>query len=266
MRYLKETIKQVVLCSGILLVGLSSQPWAAPDIILKITGEQWPPYNNYINDVQNPGFMFEIVERVFEKNKFKFEYSERPWARAINETRAGTFDALIGPGKGDAPDFLFPRENIGFTINSFYVRKDSNWKYSGIASLGDVRLGILKAMTYGTLVDLYVQKNHLNNSLIDMITGESYLARNFVKLKKSRIDATIDDLMVIRFFLKQTGQEDHFKSAGNVKPGYGIYLAFSPRYKKAKELAAVIDSGVQELRSSGELARILFKYGAKDWR
>jgi polar amino acid transport system substrate-binding protein len=234
--------------------------------LIKITGEKWPPYNNYVNNTSKPGFMFEIISHIFDENRYTFDYSERPWARAVMDTRDGKFHALIGPGKGDAPDFVFPSEAIGFTVNSFWVKKESPWIFEGMQSLPQVTVGGLLGMTYGEEIDKYIEINKKNNNLIDLISGQDYLRRNFVKLEKGRIDTVIDDLIVVKYFLKQTNQEDKFKSAGIVKNGYGIYLAFSPKYPNAKEMADMIGKGVKKLRESGKLKIILEKYGVTDWK
>ena len=55
-------------------------------------------------------------------------------------------------------------------------------------------------------MDDYIRRNKSNKQRIDVISGEDCLARNFTKLKLGRIDATIDDGMVISNFLKRTGQ------------------------------------------------------------
>lgn len=234
--------------------------------LITITGEKWPPYNSYVLDQQRPGFMFEIVQAVFQESGYRFKYTERPWARAIEDTRRGTFNALIGPGKGDAPDFIFPEEEIGFTRNVFYVHGDSDWRFNGVESLNRIRVGVLKSMTYGDLMDDYIRRNKDDKQRIDIISGEDYLARNFTKLKMGRIDATIDDGMVISNFLKRTGQTDQFSNAGAIGEGYGIYIAFSPRYPHAQKLAFTITAGVRKMRQNGQLKRIMLKYGAQDWK
>ena len=248
-----------------LFIILSYQTDCYSQMLIKITGEKWPPYNNYVMSKNEPGFMFEIIKKVFDENDYVFEYSERPWKRAISDTRTGIFDALIGVSKGDTPDFIFPEEKIGFTVNSFWIKKESNWKFVSIQSLSQVKLGVLLGMSYGKDMDIYIERNRNNRSIIDMISGENYLRRTFLKLERGRIDATIDDSMVIRYFLKETKQEEKFKIAGTIGSGYGIYLAFSPKYPKAKKMTEIIDKGIKGLKTSGKLKVILEKYGATDW-
>jgi polar amino acid transport system substrate-binding protein len=44
-----------------------------------------------------------------------------------------------------------------------------------------------------------------------------------------------------------------------------LYLAFAPG-KQGAERAARLDAGIRSLRQSGELGRILARYGLGDWK
>jgi polar amino acid transport system substrate-binding protein len=248
------------------ILALLSVTYAKAKETISISGEKWPPYNSYVIDSRNPGFMFEIVAKILAQNGYDFVYTEQPWARAIESTRTGKFDALIGAAKGDAPDFIFPSEPIGFTRNVIYVRHDATWQFCGLESLPQINLGVLKSMTYGEALDAYILKHQHDKQRISIISGNDYLARNFEKLGLGRIDATIDDQMVIGDFLKRTGRAEKFRMAGAVGEGYGINLAFSPRHPHAKRFAEIISRGVAALRNSNELQTILAKYGAQDWQ
>ncbi len=250
------------LIAFILLINMN----AFAQTTISMTGEKWAPYNNYAVDKEQPGFMFEIVQIIFQEHGISVSYEEVPWARAIMHTRFGRTNALIGPAKTDAPDLIFPTEPIGFTKNVFYVKADTNWKFDGIKSLSSIRLGVLKNMTYGEELDRYIAENRKNNRRIIITHGLGYLAKNFFLLDNQRIDATIDDFMVINYFFKQNNNAHKFKAAGTIGQGYGIYLAFSPKYPNAKEMCMLIDNGVAKLRKSGRLKKILAKYGAVDWK
>lgn len=268
MRISTKQLKEVVFMFTIIMFTISCCDGIcfSQTTLIKITGEKWPPYNNYVNNSSKPGFMFEIISHVFDENGYAFDYTERPWARAISDTREGKCHALIGPAKNDAPDFVFPIEEIGFTVNSFWVKKESGWTFNGIQSLSLVKVGVLLEMTYGKEMDSYIERNKKNKNLIEVIAGKDYLQRNFLKLEKGRIDTTIDDLNVVQYFLKHSKQEDKFKIAGIVENGYGIYLAFSPKYPNARKMVAMIDKGVSQLRATGKLKKILEKYGMTDWK
>ncbi len=239
---------------------------AESEEMITITGEQWPPYNSYVLNPQEPGTMFAILSAILEESDYGYHYAEKAWARAIVDTRSGLFDALIGPGIDDAPDLVFPAEEIAYCRIAFYVRRDSDWRFTGIESLEKVNVGVLKGMTYGKLMDGYVKRHKHDKKRISMMSGQDYLARNFAKLKMGRIDATLDDGLVISHFLKRTNQTDQFTNAGEVGKGYGVHIAFSPKYPHAQKMADMVTAGVRQLRQTGRIERILAKYGAQDWK
>jgi len=50
-----------------------------------------------------------------------------------------------------------------------------------------------------------------------------------------------------------------------VKPSK-LFIAFSPKNPKSQEYAKLLSEGTAALRASGELRKILAKYGLSDWR
>jgi polar amino acid transport system substrate-binding protein len=43
-------------------------------------------------------------------------------------------------------------------------------------------------------------------------------------------------------------------------------MAFSPKNPKSKEYAKLLSAGIEQMRLSGELSKILAKYQLTDWR
>jgi polar amino acid transport system substrate-binding protein len=229
---------------------------------LRIAGERWAPFNNYANDRVRPGFMLEIVAAILRKAQREWVYTELPWARAMQETRLGRFDALIGADKVGAAGFDFPSEPIGYSVSRFFVRADSTWRYRGVDSLSGLRIGVLTGTMHGAEFDDYAAKHRRS---VDAISGPDYVRRSFVKLATGRIDAFLEDSTVAESFLRGSGQVGKFKEAGRLSAGTEVHLAFAPGRADSRELAALIDDGVRQLRRSGELQAILSRYGVTDW-
>lgn len=237
----------------------AAAPTARP---LRIAGERWAPFNNYASDRDRPGFMLEIVAAVLRKAQREWVYTELPWARAVQETRQGRFDALIGADKVGAAGFDFPGEPIGYSVSSFFVRADSTWHYRGVESLSGLRVGVLTGTLHGAAFDNYAARHR---RAVDAISGPDYVRRSFVKLAAGRIDAFLEDSTVATYFLRSSGQTGKFKEAGRLHAGTEVHLAFAPGLADSRELAALITDGVRELRRSGELQAILNRYGVTDW-
>lgn len=262
-RYLFYVIIIVIAC--FLNPNQSKAAIQSKEKIITVTGNAWPPFNNFPNQ-KKPGFLIEIVKEIFKKNGYQMQYIEYPWERAVKESMVGDVDALVGLLRTDSPEMIFPAEEIGTTRNGFYTRKDSKWTYKGINSLKKIKLGVFKGQSYGPELDAYIQKNKSNPSRIDFISGLDYLQRNLKRVAMKRIDATIDDISVLKTTASQMNLSKTLKESGLIKTKLAVYIAFSPQFSEAKQMSKMISDGVIVLRKSGQLKHILSKYEVRDWK
>ena len=79
---------------GLALAVLSPVATAGAET-LTLVADEWCPYNCTPGD-EKPGFLVEIVKKVFEPQGFTVDYKIVPWARAIRDTRAGRYSAILG--------------------------------------------------------------------------------------------------------------------------------------------------------------------------
>ena len=170
-------------------IALLSSPASADDIIL--VADPWCPFNCGRND-ENPGYMVEIAKYVFEQHGHTVKYFNVPWARAIYGTREGQYDGIIGAGRTETPDFVFPDIELGLARHTFYVKKGNPWRYDGLDSLKTITLGVIKNYSYGDLYNVYIEPNQNNPKRIQVISGEKGLALNIQKLEENKIDAIIE--------------------------------------------------------------------------
>lgn len=224
----------------------------------------WCPYNCEPHS-ERPGFLIEIAKSVFEKAGHTINYELLNWSRAILETRKGEYDAIIGAYRGDAPDFIFPENELAVSQICFYTKKENKWEYTGLDSLSTVTVGVINDYSYGDLLDPYIKEYERNHERVQISSGDNALEKNFSKLIKDRITTFLEDQMVMGYFLRKNDQSDLIRKAGCLK-GENVYIAFSPVNPKSKEYADLLSQGVQELRESGKLKIILDSYGVTDWK
>jgi polar amino acid transport system substrate-binding protein len=239
-----------------------------PSILLAdeitIVADVWCPYNCEPGS-DKPGFMIEIAQYALQKAGHQVVYKTLPWARAIEEVRKGNNTAVVGAAVDDTPDFVFPEIAIGVSRPCFYVDKSNPWKYQGIDSLSSIRLGAILDYAYGEGVDRYIETNRETLN-VQIVPGETALEQNVQKLLSGRIDVFIEGEMVMGNFLKQSRQETLVKSAGCYEESQEVFVAFSPALAESREYAKILSEGMQELRTSGALQKILESYGLKDWK
>jgi polar amino acid transport system substrate-binding protein len=239
--------------------------WLLPAQTVSFRADNWYPFNGTPGDAK-PGYGVEVLKAVFEKSGGKVDYAVIPWKRAVSEAEKGAINGVIGALKSDTPDFVFPEEPIGMFEPIFFVRKDSAWKFTGMDSLKGKRLGILNGYSYGEKVDAYVKQNQGNAQAIDESTGDNPGEQAIRKLQAGRIDVFVEVGTVFWAQVAKPGlNKDDFMAVGQASDPEPIYVSFSPKKDDAKALAARLTTGIRELRSSGELAKILAKYEVKDW-
>lgn len=238
-------------------IGLASA--RADDITLR--ADSWCPYNCE-PDAEKPGFLIEIAKAVLEEHGHKIDYKLMNWARAIEDVKTGAFDAAVGAGVDDAPELIFPSIEQGMQKMCFFVKPESTWTYTGIESLKSIKPAVIKDYSYQKDLDSYIEANP---SKVETLAGENAAEKALKMLMSDRVDAYIDDAMVVNQMLEKQGNQSALKVAGCTEPE-PIYIAFSPASPKGKEYAKILSEGTQKLRESGKLAEIMKKYGAKDWK
>ena len=228
---------------------------------ITLVADEWCPYNCTPGD-EKPGFLVEIVKEVFEPQGFTVEYKIVPWARAIRDTRTGRYSAILGAIRSEAPDFHYPDGAGFFAGTQAFVKAGSPWKYDGPRSLDDVTLGVILDYSYGATADKYIAQHRSDTKRVQLSTGEDALEKNVAKLLQDRVSVLLEDPAVMRYFLDRTNQTGAVAQAG-VLENTEVFVAFGPREEHAAEHAKMLSDGMRRMRESGELARILARYGQK---
>ncbi|MBW1779474.1 MAG: transporter substrate-binding domain-containing protein [Deltaproteobacteria bacterium] len=240
------------------------------DTIL-LQSDIWCPYN-CAPDAKRPGYAIEISERILHKAGHTLTYETAPWSRALKLVKDGDISAIIGVTKNEAPALVFPEQEIGISLIHFFKRKGYPWNFAGTESLRDVNVGIMGDYEYGAELDAYFEKNKGTNR-VQVIKSKTPLVLNIKKLLEGRIDVVPEDKAAFIETARSMGVLDRIEDAGvdpiTSKAGLDeslVYIAFSPKDPKSMEYARLISEGIEQMRASGELSRILAKYELRDWR
>lgn len=257
-------MKRIFTCLPALVLALILALTATPAWAQKLTvvADEWCPYNCEPGS-ENPGFGIEILQLIFKDQGIEIDYSNMDWDQAIEETREGRHDAIIGAAKEDAPDFVFPKNEFGVISNVFYVLKDNPWRFKDLSSLKGKKIGIIEAYAYSDTLDEYFAE-HPKDTFV--ATGDAPLEILIDKLLKKEIDAVIEDNYVFLLKAREKMLFTKVRNAGGQGTSDPIYIAFSPKGKKSKQYAETVSKGIEKLRASGELGKILEKYGIEDWK
>ncbi len=232
---------------------------------ITLRADSWYPYNGDPKS-DKPGFMIEIARTIFAEAGYTIDYQLMPWARSIKEAESGRIDGIVGASHGDAPGFVFPDLPLGTTRYEFYTLPTSNWHYSDLKSLDSVKIGCIADYSYGETFDAYRKANQDNPSRIVLTSGDSALEQAIKMLKLKRVDAVVESPDVFSWQIKQMGlMPEEFRTGGTLPESDQIFIAFSPLHEASKRYARLLSEGIARLRASGELAKILARYGVNDW-
>jgi len=225
-------VNSVMLTVGLLL----SSAVVADEI--RIRADPWLPYSGR-SDMNPAGYMVEMAQAIAKANGHTIEYRTLPWANALELVRAGSADCVVGAYKSDAEGFEFPAGGWGPSGNLFWGLAETTWRYTGPASLADVRIGVIE---------------------------EYSIVRLMARLIGKRIVAFVEDQSVLAYAVEQAQMDPariiSLGQAGEVEP---VYIACTPAHPRGRTYADMFDQGIAELRKSGKLKQILDAYNLKDW-
>lgn len=231
-----------------------------------IYADQWCPY---MCDIKSnmPGFVLEVAKEVL-KNKYDLVFTEAaPWGRSIDVVKNdASISAVAGVMKAEAPGFIFPDEESGLAEVGIFTLNKKPWSFKDVASLQTLSLGVVKDYSYGKTLDQYINKHLKDKTKIQAAYGKQPLKEIINKLQNEKIDAFLADENIVLYTLKEMGADNVKLQKKNIDPPGKVYLAFSPKVKGSKEVAAELSAGIKKMRKDGSLLKILQKYQMSDWK
>lgn len=248
----------------IILVGLSSDLLAKehhntlPDTIY-ITADNWCPYSCLDTD-ENKGLLVEVVKAAFESSGINIVYKhELSWARAIQNTRDGTTDALLGADIENSNDIDLARIFYIYDETVFAVLKERNIQINEGKDLLKYKIGRVDQYTYDDdgLWEDYIEK-HPDSSGINVREGEAHL---LTLLERGRIDIAVINSIVAQRTIRDNPQLSKIDIIHrDVKSK--LYVGF-PYTERGKQLKKVFTDGFRALIGTKKLENIYNKYNIK---
>ncbi|GAA5177299.1 transporter substrate-binding domain-containing protein [Niveibacterium umoris] len=220
----------------------------------------WCPFACQAGDARE-GFTIEILRAIFEPAGHKVVLHNENYARALADVRSGQFLATPSTLHDEAPDFVFPEEPVSRNRYCFFTRPNDAWLYSGAGTLKGRTVGVVQGYSYGEAIDHAMEKHAAR---FEVVAGDDLTLRLARMMQAERIDAFVEEENLVAW-LRFKEVVPPLRAAGCEAPLYG-YVAFSPTNPRSKTYAAQFSRGIRQLRADGRLARILARYGLRDWR
>lgn len=241
--------------------------WLAPLVLssaragdIKIQSDRWMPLNGTPQE-NPPGYAIELLVEIFTAGDVDtVTYTLEPWTDSIDAVTAGKAHAVIGAARDEAPALLFPQEPIARIDSGLWAKKGSTFVYSP-AALAKAKIGVVKGYTYWAELDTLIKAKAPN---IRVFEGNNPLADAIEALGRGEIDLLPESRSVFLWTLRETKHDAAEFELKFQQDGEFVYVAFTSS-ARGKELAAKWDTGMAALRKSGQLDKILAKYGVTDW-
>ena len=243
-----------------LIIRINSPLRAEP---LKIVSIDWCP--QLCPESEYDGYVIDTVKMIFKKSPYELKIKTYPWSRAIKLVRDGKAHAILSPARMEAPDLLFPENEIGIQKMCFFTKMESKWEYSGIESLGNLKIGI----AYDTSIEELNSYIAQNSDQFDFMPyNGTYIVNSLKKLDAGRFDTFLFTHNTTLYEMKMLGMENKYRLAGCVSSAK-IYMAFSPEKSQTSRVERMIkyfDKKIAELKRGNKITQIMRRYDLEDWQ
>ncbi len=224
---------------------------------IKIAAIDWCP--QLCQDRDRPGYVTEIVEMVFADSGYNLEMAIYPWTRAIFMVRSGRAHALLSPTKNEAPHLRYPEHAVGVQRMCFFSLADSNWRFSDIASLQGVSVGIAQDTSTPEL-EAFMKDNAEWFQVMPYDHG--FVEKNLKQISAGRMDTFLSTYNTVTHTIRLMESEGVYRSSGCLTEE-NIYMAFSPeetRQRQITKMMTYFDQRMDQLKRSDRLKAVLDRY------
>ncbi len=252
------TVRHIAL--GIMLMGWTlaapaaahGQSPASGWLSIVLASDEWPPYLG--NHLPDNGILSRVVTAAFARANVSVSYRFLPNNRSLQSARNGTADGSLGwaPSPERLQDLLYSQPVMSARM-VFFQRKSDQRRWTQLADLAGLRIGITIGNFYSAEFDRLVQQGVLHTD------GVADDLSNFRKLLARRIDLFPIEEDVGQFLLARnfSAAQASELSSGQSFWSAPLHVVIWRRHPQGAELIARFNRGLQALQSSGEFERMV---------
>lgn len=259
---MRQVLLQIIFLLGFSQLLLAESSPTLPQKTVTLATLEWPPYIS--PQIENHGYVHELVSKVYEHAGYHCEIKFFPWARALMFAQTGTVDGLM-PEYYDSSrlaDFAFSSPFPGGPVG-FYKHRDLNVQFAvdprqapekALRGLSDYKFGIVRGYINTEAFD---QANYLKKEAV--VDDEL----NLKKLFKRRIDLIFIDKYVAQYLIntKYPWFDADLVFMEPALEKKDLYIAFSKKAKLMDQKRLDFNKALAELTENGTIDAILLKHG-----
>jgi polar amino acid transport system substrate-binding protein len=240
-----------------------------------IAADNWCPFTCENN--QLPGIVVEIGAKGVASKNWLHKFQILPWVKAVRDSQRGTVAALAGASRPDGTHLVFPLEEQGLQKSCIYAPANSPLlgKISKTATIDEklkalkgMKFGIAGGYSYGMPLDgILSSASKKTDSGIEFVesNAQNPTEELYKWLESGKIQAFVESDAVLNYTINLNHWNTKFTNVFCLEP-IQVFLAFSNKFPQATEMAYAVTEETKKLRASGELKKILSKYGLVDWK
>ena len=253
---MRKVITVVILLTGIFL---SISTMALERTSLAICGDVsgWPPYH-FEKERKVIGYDIDVLEAIFSPLGLTITVDLPPWQRCLRETKLGRYDIALSAAYSEERDEDYILTDYYYTLQPSYV-------YSSITYPEGLPIRTAQDLDYLRTCGLQGY-NYTGFGVDDGKVRKN--GRTFEQVVKM-LEANRCDVFLARYEIlagfKASEGIDHLTNGLKVVSIPGIsgdkfYMLISRSIPDGQELKSIFDQRIQQLRSAGQLDKMIEKY------
>ncbi len=249
--------------AALLLLAALSGALPATGATIRLRADEWFPYNGRPG-ASPEGYMIDLARVIAAEAGDNIDYKTTDWVDALDQVRRGAADCVVAADPPEAEGFHLTNEPWGRSVFALFALRDGDWHFGEFDDLRGRRLGVTAGYSYGPVMDEWIARMPAR-SVVRVTQSRRALANLYSRLLSASVDAVLDDEQVGLTLAGEMGITDRIRVAGRAPGSHDLFLACTPADPRGAEYARRFSDGLRKLRDSGELARILARYGLADW-
>lgn len=219
---------------------------------LNIAATEWPPF--YGAELEDNGFMSEIIRTAFDRSGYAAEIEFLPWKRALSSAQTGKHDALYTVWfREERKEWFLFSEALPANELVFFKRKESEITSSEYGELKDYTIGVVRGYAPPPGFEEAGLSTALSNND----------SENLRKLAKGRVDLVLTDRIVAQHIIN-TEMKDVADELEWIDPPVHSdiqYLVVSKMAEDSEAILSDFNAGLAEITADGTLSEIMAKHG-----
>ncbi|TDR76625.1 transporter substrate-binding domain-containing protein [Paludibacterium purpuratum] len=245
--------------TGILVGTLCAAALAAPSArVVKIASDDWCPYICADHNKIVGGFLVDLTEQALALQQYELKSVFLPLNRAMIMAEEGLIDGVYAPALDNRLRLSKP---MAYSRACFYTLKDNEWQYHDLKSLHDVTIGVIADYGYdGGPFDRLLAAPTSHGVLFDFNKGQTAGETNLSKLLTKRYPVMLEHQAVMDHLTDRLGVSSQIRKAGCLEQPLMLVIGIAKRNPAASNLIRAIDTGLDQLKASGQLDPLKKKY------